>query len=176
MGKWRQRNHKIHPQLWMEYELGTPYGVPEPMCLSKEPVTAATVRRDRGPVAEWLLWYSMQEGWPHLGMMYCYLISVHVDITYPAQAISSSHMMDGFLGFCGCIILERKSAKSLGMSFRGFKRKPTYHVFQVISWKHREKLCLLRYPVFFFFLKSEWDPVLQKYCLRKLRSHLLYML
>lgn len=41
-------------------ELGTPPRVPEPTCLSNEPVTAATVERTSGPAAGWLLWHLMQ--------------------------------------------------------------------------------------------------------------------
>lgn len=72
-----------------------------------------------------------------------------LNITGPAQAISASHMMDDFLGFCGCVILGRKSDKSLEMSFRRFRRKLTYHVHQVICWKHWEKCVSLGTPFFF---------------------------
>lgn len=41
-------------------ELRTLPRVPESTYLRNEPVTAAVVRMDRGPVAEWLLWYLMQ--------------------------------------------------------------------------------------------------------------------
>ena len=154
MGKWRQRNHKIHSQLWMEYvdlswghhlEFQSPcVWVTNQLLLPLLEGTVVLLRN--GCYGTWFRKDGLIWGWC-IAILFLSMLNT----TYPAQAISSSHMMDGFLGFRGCIILGRKSAKSLEISFRGFRRKLTYHVYQVISWKHWEKLCLLRYAVFLIY-------------------------
>lgn len=152
MGKLRQRNYKTLSKSWMDYmDLNCEH------CLEMQNPCVWVMNQslllllERTPFLMWNGCYGTRCIKDGLILERCIaiLFLFMLNIMYPVQAISSSHMTRDWFFFCGCVILGRKSDKSFEVSFR---RNLTYSMYQVVSWKHgRNCVSLSTLFLFFFF-------------------------